>query len=820
MRTRQAGVRASWFAVAVLALIALAAFAATHPFGPLLPTLALIAFAVVVWLRREAWMVALFGLLPVADLAPRTGMIYWTESDALVLVVLAVFGMREARSPSAIAAPNVWAFRALPLVLTSLVASSYLVSTAWGPLADVGSDQNLLVGYDSALNGVRLAKGFLLAVALIPLLATTFRANPTGAAWALAAGLVLGLTAVGFAAFWERLSFTGLSDFSTDYRTTAAFWEMNVGGAQLDGWLALSLPFLLWLVLRERSPARLALGLALTALATYVVFTTFSRGLYLAFVVSTGVLLLSLLRRPFTGPGQGEDAHRKVRGHRLAWVFRFAFVLLFSGLVGEVFKTGGYRGMAAVLGLVATAYLIGPIVLRMDRRSRLLASFAAVVTGVGLFAVFSYVPKGPYVAYGACALVAGGLGLFGLHRREGGRGRAVELAAAAAFGAQCVAAVWVSAHWGGDAATLPAILATLLIAIPVLIAPRVASMRWAASARGIMLLALACGGVAVVVVTLNTYYSASRFETVGDDFRYRIEHWSHGVDLVASDQTALGIGTGRYATAYFWHAGSRDIPGNHRLADDAGNTYLKLGGPRHVLGFGELYRVMQRVEGNPQLPVSVKYRVRSTERVGAIRFEVCRRHLIYVQGCADKTVDVPAGGEWRQGTVLLAEGDYGPGAGTPARPVVFAVANASGQSSVEVDDLVAVDATGRTLLNNGSFGKGTERWFFSSDKHHLPWHAKNLWLHYWIEQGWLGVIAFTLLVAAAVIRVGTGKLARHPLAPPLLAGMLGFLAVGAFDSLVDAPRLTLAFFSLAFVALGLRVPDAAADAGEPTSQAL
>ena len=42
------------------------------------------------------------------------------------------------------------------------------------------------------------------------------------------------------------------------------------------------------------------------------------------------------------------------------------------------------------------------------------------------------------------------------------------------------------------------------------------------------------------------------------------------------------------------------------------------------------------------------------------------------------------------------------------------------------------------LLANGDFNRGLAHWFYSSDKHHMPWHAKNLAVHLYFEQGLLG----------------------------------------------------------------------------------
>jgi hypothetical protein len=137
------------------------------------------------------------------------------------------------------------------------------------------------------------------------------------------------------------------------------------------------------------------------------------------------------------------------------------------------------------------------------------------------------------------------------------------------------------------------------------------------------------------------------------------------------------------------------------------------------------------------------------------------------------------------------------------------LANGSSGRLLDVDDVSLTDAEGRTLIANGDFTAGAERWFFTSDRHHLPWHAKNMWLHYLVEQGWLGVVAFTLLCLAAMFRVTVGRAAGHPLGPALAGGLLGIFVVGAFDSLVDAPRLALLLFMTLFVALGIRQSHAA-----------
>ncbi|MDP1532160.1 MAG: hypothetical protein Q8L92_01115, partial [Rubrivivax sp.] len=51
--------------------------------------------------------------------------------------------------------------------------------------------------------------------------------------------------------------------------------------------------------------------------------------------------------------------------------------------------------------------------------------------------------------------------------------------------------------------------------------------------------------------------------------------------------------------------------------------------------------------------------------------------------------------------------------------------------------------------------------------------------------------------------VVVGRARDHALAPALAAALVGFLVVGLFDSLLDAPRVAFLFQLLALVALSL-----------------
>jgi hypothetical protein len=103
-------------------------------------------------------------------------------------------------------------------------------------------------GYEDPLNSLRIGKSLLLALLLLPSLRSLLQAAPALAVRGYRRGMAMGLGLVSLAVLGERAAYPGLLDFSTPYRSTALFWEMHVGGAGLDAFLALTVPFVVHLL--------------------------------------------------------------------------------------------------------------------------------------------------------------------------------------------------------------------------------------------------------------------------------------------------------------------------------------------------------------------------------------------------------------------------------------------------------------------------------------------------------------------------------------------------------------------------------------------
>lgn len=780
--------------VALVALVALAAWLAVYPFGPWLAGVILAVYMALVLIQPALWLVLLPALWPVIDLAPWTGQIHINESDALALATLAGLGLREllAPPPPTLQGRAPVKLRAAALACFGLLAAAVVISTLRGlqpfPPLDAGS----LVGYGTPLNSLRVAKGYVLAFALIPFLHLAIRRDGELALRRFAAGVTFGLGTCALGALWERMAFPGLTNFSADYRSAALFWEMHVGGAALDAWLSLSFPFALAHLHAARSKRARVVALFLVGLGSYALFTTFSRIVYASMLVSGTVLAVAAWRqsaRRAAADGGG--------GHALVLV-----VLAVAGLAGcaLAFQSGGYRGMAAFAGLLLLAYL-GGAVLR-DGKGAVLAGgglaglLLAAVTGMLAW----WLPKGVYVVYGLAWCITALVLLGGLR----GRLTAPPALVAALLAWLAAHAVLVNAFWG-EMTGLPGVLLAVGMVGGVLIAQSAgARPLWVPRLRDLHVVAglLVAGGM--VVATLESAYMGNRLASTEDDFKGRMRHFEHSLGLVRDlGGTAFGLGLGRYPDSYFWNVTDPGVPGFLALQGAPGHRYLQLGGERRVTGFGEHLHLMQRLEGDPRAPFQFRARLRS---VGAIQIAVavCRKHLLYPEDCTEQAIPVRGDADWQEVEISLDGATFRP-PGWPPRPAVLSV-SVLGKGPVDFDELQLFDGRLRSLLRNGDFERGSDFWFFSADHDHLPWHAKNVFLQTYVEQGLLGMTALAAALGAAGVHLAGRRARGHPLAPVLLASLAGGVTVGLVDSLVDMPRITLLLMLVLWLGLNLRLP--------------
>ena len=787
-----------------------------HPLAPVLALAGVLLLAAAQAAWAPLWLVALPALLPWLGLAPWTGWLMVEEMDLAMLAVSAGAYLRWAAwpGPRVRASPASRLMRAWGLLLLALWTASVLVAMQRGAVDAGGWSAGWWQGYREPLNALRLAKPTLAVWLLLPLW-WQLQQRPGGhAADHLTRGLAWSLAGTTVWCLWERQANPGLLNFATDYRTTGPFWEMHVGGAALDVWLALTLPFALRLYGTARSPGAWAAAAVIVLGAVYASLTTFSRIVYLALPLGVALMVWLQHRQGLTGPAAQPAAAGTGSGNETGTgrppAAGLAPALLLCAGVGLLafwlFPSAGYRGLLALLGNALVLMLLAPPSVRRPALLWAGALLLGVALGGAVVLLALQFNKGGYWAFGAATLATAALALAQRRWPQ----PLLWLLASAGFLVQLACTVVVAVGWGGAPAWVASTLAAAMLAL----AWGLLSLRpqppWPSGARWFGGTAL---GLLLVMAGLAVFeggnYMASRLEQSAGDRQDRWSHWRDGLALQSGGVARwLGQGLGRFADVYSLNGPPANRPGEIRLMAVDGAPAMRLVAASQAAGHSQLLRLSQRIARPPGLALTVALQVRTAGPV-QLYAEVCLKHLLYDDACRLGTVaTLPGNTGWQTLRVDLPPGPVPVDDWFAPRLTVLSLAIENARGVADVRSVALTDAAGRSYLHNGQFADGGARWFSTSDRNHLPWHAKNIAVHLLFEQGVLGLAAFLALSLAALAGLA-GPLRRHPLAPALAAALVGCWVVGAVDSVLDMPRVAGWLLLLTAMALSLHLPSRA-----------
>ncbi len=312
--------------------------------------------------------------------------------------------------------------------------------------------------------------------------------------------------------------------------------------------------------------------------------------------------------------------------------------------------------------------------------------------------------------------------------------------------------------------------------------------------RGGAILLLACAMAAVAIPVFSGKVAQERMAHLGTDFDTRLAHWQDALSIRDDGwATALfGMGLGRYPETHYWRSSEPERTAQYRLEQEGDNTFLRISA-------GQPIYVEQLVGVGAEQAYRLSFDIRTAVPApGAVVVTLCEKWMLASSTCAGRVEAPLAGpsGSWQHVEQPI---DAGGLVGRPwfARgPVKLTVFNSS-KVSADIDNVRLETPYRQDLIENGDFSHGMDAWFSASDSH-LPWHTKSLPVGLLFDQGWLGLLAFAafggLCLVRAAARIRQGDLA----AGAAFAALTGFLIVGLFDTLIDAPR-----FLFLFVVLGM-----------------
>ncbi|MHB8494810.1 MAG: O-antigen ligase family protein [Casimicrobiaceae bacterium] len=303
--------------------------------------------------------------------------------------------------------------------------------------------------------------------------------------------------------------------------------------------------------------------------------------------------------------------------------------------------------------------------------------------------------------------------------------------------------------------------------------------RWGTGIAAVALVGL----FVIPILGAQSSYLRDRLGASVGDFRAREAHWRDTVHMMLFDplHVLLGMGLGSFPRDFYLsNAVAEQLPA-YRLGRDptSARRYLDLVGGRGMY-------MDQRVDVAPGREVLLRGEVRTPQTASALSISLCEKSLLNSAHC-DRT-GVSAGPAWRSFAVPLKSPPPVGARFGPRPPVALSLSNGAFGSRVEVTGLSLVDGHDE-LLGNGSFRHGLDRWFVTSDVH-LAWRVLDTPLQVAFEQGALGILAW-LALGIAAIGVALRSSAPAAMSAAFVAAMVGFLAVGSFDTLLDAPRIIL-----------------------------
>lgn len=721
-----------------------------YPFASIFVACLLGGYYCLLMLKPLAWVFWLSVFLPVLNFAPWSGIVLFEEFDLIILVTIAASIMNGYYKIE-----NFKKFR-IPAVLFLI---SIIISLGISLLPGFHLNANAFSNYLSPYNSIRIGRSFLWAVLLFPVLVESF--NPENhliSSRNMIAGFTTGVFLLGIVIFWERGvindllhassiydPFRSLFDFSDIYRTTALFSEMNTGGSAIDGFAGMTWVFpltgyLMWT--KKTSPDTLTIkgmacltGYAITlCLALYIIATTFTRITYLSFAVSLVLF----------GTGYLLSSHNTKPLFSInlkSVLFGFAACLGLILLFFRSYVQGGYVSLAAGFFVFAVAFMRGVFFSQTNRILSMTILCFGWAAGTYLMAKSSIISK------------------------------------------------WNPSQFE------PAVIESMIVSLVILIIGGFAGKFFLKTGGwkylGLIVPVLLVAAVAIPV--MSGYRMQERFSASAEDADTRFGHWKDVIEVMDNSwrSTFFGMGLGSFPRTFFQKKWEARNTGWYEYVEESDFSFLRLFGGSDM----ELGQRLLPGKIDPDSSYKVRIKARSHPEMPFIHIRFCSRNLMHAGGCKYYKAGLTHNdGNWGYYAADIAAGELKNYTWYADWPKVFLVRNKSSGTILDISEIVVLNNDNRNILANHSFDHGGQNWFSYNEFEHLPWHAKNMFLHFFFEQGMMGLLSFIAMVASVVFFSAPKGLQGDLYALGYTTAIAGFMVVGITGTLVDAPRVMFLFY--------------------------
>lgn len=728
--------------IAIFSLLIVGILIGYYPAGVILPVIALLSYMAVLYVYPHAWLIVLPALLPVLDFGMWTGNVVYTEFDWFFFASMAVLFWRKS--------PDSYLYRLNGFY--DLFLLLFLLSILLGFRSYFYGNQSDDV-YQSYLNSLRVGKGFISAWLFWYLFRELLIKERAQALKHLAIGFLVGIFAFALSILWERHVISALLfdrnlysvlntllDFAGTYRVTGLFNGMRVGGTAIDGYIICSLPILLYLISRPLKPIFWMLALLVFTLGIYCLIVTFTRMTIASFFAA---LLVSMLLMVFHK--QRDQIWRNI-DNKDRYILLAASAVAIGGMV-ICYQLTGYQGLLV----------------------------SVVVWFIALFgAYFKEKLNVNWMWAGLALLLIGGA--YGIYDSVIDSKWHQDTPAIRAF----AQAVFFSTLWGGLGYWIGNYCQISAIDLQHLRMPLVIG-----------------GGLVFLLVGINSTRMSERFSEAGKDIDIRQNHWYRVMDTRTPDSwraLLFGEGMGTMPKLYYLNYFSEDTLPSFRWQQADGKASVQLG----VGGFP----FHQKIPLKPNTQYKLLFKFKAELPNDKIGIDICHKHILFSEhwqpDCIE-TQTVAKTTEWTQLEWSFNSGHLGQYGWLDWSPTLQ-IHNYA-ENPLIVDSVEIFDPQGQQIIKNPQFDERLAYWLWTSDFEHLPWHSKQIFIHVWLEQGWLGLIMFVLLMVLGFLRQIKLYSLGETMPIALIPSMVAILGLGLTDTFIDEPQISFLTFSILFAAL-------------------
>ncbi|MCG5517206.1 MULTISPECIES: O-antigen ligase [unclassified Ectothiorhodospira] len=278
------------------------------------------------------------------------------------------------------------------------------------------------------------------------------------------------------------------------------------------------------------------------------------------------------------------------------------------------------------------------------------------------------------------------------------------------------------------------------------------------------------------------------------DMELRQEHWELTAELARNNDGSgfFGHGPGSFPRLYLMGNPEGRLPANFAYVMEGGRSVLRL-------GTGDSLFINQRL----RIPWHGEYTLQleaQSDQPTRLEVFICQKPIRYSFRCRSAAVSVDDGEGELQEVLHFDVEDLKTGPWFMRRQLVLSFRNTSDDSLIEVKRLSLTSQDGKEWLSNEDFSAAGRHWYFTTD-HLWPWRVENVLLVIWLDQGWLGVLSFLLLIGLTFWHLLRRMFSGSFQDAAVLASLAGAMGIGVFSSIFWSPRLELLFFLILLLAL-------------------